>query len=348
LLAFALVLAPLSARAQVPPPAAPDADLPRIAARLNDVRALAPRAARAALEKRASAGDVPARETLAALGSRAAAAALGARLAPLDADGALRAELRNFAQTLDAARRGDAALASADKSVPQPLPVPADGDEDKQGWDNAVEVSAGAASAGGARLPATALTDQAEYNRGPWKVDLGFRALFTPDGRGAPLEGDLQADGTRVLAGNPRLRAFAGAELHRDDLMGISHDVSVHGGAEYDVLSSKKQTLTLGLGVGEGQEHHLDGQSEHHPIALAELEYELKISARAAFNEEFELEQNPLSRGDYELSSATSFIYKLSKNLAIRVAHEISSRGQPVPGYAPRRDETTIGFVLHD
>jgi hypothetical protein len=343
----ALVAASLRSSALAQSAAAPDSDLPKIARRLADVRALTPSAARAALKARADRGDAPSRELLAALQARPAAAALGARLAPLDGDGALRAELRTFAETLDAARRGGAALANADKAV-APLPAAAEAsDDDKQGWDNAAETFAGAAAAAGQRLPATGLADQAEYNRGPWKAELGFRALFTPDGKGTPVEGDLEAAGTRQLGDDPRLRAFAGTELHRDDLMGIQHDFSVHGGVEGDAIASKLQTLTFGFGLGAGQERHLDGESERHPIVLTRVEYDLKVSARAAFAEEFEFEQNPLSRGDYELSSVTSFVYKLSEKWSLRLSHEISGRGQPVPGYAPTRAETTLGLVLH-
>lgn len=346
LLAF-FVAAAVRAPAQVAPSSVPDEDLPKIAQRLVEVRALAPRAAQAALQNRADLGDVPSGEILAALISRPSAAALGARLARLDADGALRAELTTFAETLDAARRGGAALVDAEKSL-HPLPAPPASDEgDKQGWENQIETFAGAASAAAVRLPAMGLADQADYTHGPWKAELAFRSLFTPNGSAAPVEGDVEASGTRQLFGNPHLRAFAGVELHRDDLMGIQHDVSGHAGIEGDVFDTKRQTLTLGFGLGQGQEHHLDGDSEHHPIVLASVEYDLKLSARAALAEEFEFEQNPLVKGDYEMSSVTSFVYKLSEKWALRIAHEISSRGQPVPGYAPMRSETTFGFVLH-
>ncbi len=80
---------------------------------------------------------------------------------------------------------------------------------------------------------------------------------------------------------------------------------------------------------------------------MTSLEYELRLSARAVFVEEFELERNPRENGDYELSSVTSLVWKASKNFSVRAARTILERGQPVPGYAAGRAETTIGIVIH-
>jgi hypothetical protein len=341
---FALAGSPARPQAA---PTAPDAELPQIAQALRQTGALAPKAARDALKARAQAGDAAARDLLAALESRDAAVKLGARLASLDASGSLGGRLLELETTLEAARRSDAALAAAngDKSLP-PLPNPETpkAPEDEQGWEKAVEVFAGAASAGRFRLPATGVAGEAEYTHAPWKLELGGRGLVTPDAQGLPLEGDLSADLSRQILG-PRVRAVVGADWHRDDLMGIQRDSGVHAGLEGDLISSARQTLTLGFGYGLTSERHGDGTSEAHPITLTQLEYDLKLASRLAFQQQFELDQNPRDRGDYEIESVTSLVYKLSKDFALRFAHEFSGRGQPVPGFAPRRNETTFGLV---
>jgi hypothetical protein len=343
LVALALAASVCSARAQAAAPV-PDAELPKIADLLKRTGSLAPSAVRDALKARAASGDAAARDLLAAVASRGAADALGARLAGLDADGALRGRLRELETVLEAGRRGDAALARAagDKSLP-PLPEPKAPDGE-QGWENSVEVFAGAVAAGRFRLPATGVAGQAEYARDPWKLELAGRGLVTPDAQGLPLEGDLSADLSRQILG-PRLRAAVGADWHRDDLMGIGRDAGVHAGLEGDLLATSRQTLTLGLGYGLTSERHGDGTSEAHPITLTQLEYDLKISSRLAFQQQFEWDQNPRDRGDWEIASVTSFVYKLSKDCALRLAQAYSGRGQPVPGFAPRRNETTFGVV---
>ncbi|HWX10245.1 MAG TPA: DUF481 domain-containing protein [Gaiellaceae bacterium] len=341
-LAFAsvLALAATAARAQTSPVAAtPDAAL---AGRLQAVAALPPRAARAAL---VAASDAPSRELLAALDRIELRAPLLARLAPSDPDGSLRESFRILSAALDAARRGDAALTKiGDKSL-EPLPA-GPGDPAEEGWEHRTEVFAGAASAGGRRYPATGLAHESEWTKGPWKVELGARGLISPNGDGFPLDGDLEATASRRIAKTP-FSLFAGTELHRDDLMGISYDVSAHGGVETALLETKRQTLAFDLGLGSGAERHMNGESERHPIILTSVEYELKLSARAAFSAEFELEQNPRVRGDYELKSVNAVVWDLSKTLAVRAACTLLRRGEPVPGYAAGRSETTIGLVIH-
>jgi hypothetical protein len=330
------------ARAQSAAPT--DAELPAIAACLKTTDKIGPRAAGMALKARADSGDSAARELLAALGSRQAATELGVRLIPLDPDGSLRLRLTELATSLEAARRADVAAANAkNDKVLEPLPS-AGGDDDKQGWETAVEPFAGAASAGRFRLPAMGVAGQAEYTRDPWKLELGARALATPGAGGLPLEGDLEADFSRQIFG-PRLRAVIGADYHRDDLMGIARDTGFHAGLEGDIVATARQTLTLGLGLGAASEHHLDGQSEHHPITVAELEYDVKLATRLAFQQQFEVEQNPREGTDHEYVSITSLAYKLSKEFSLRLSHEFSGRGQPVPGFAPSRSETTLGLV---
>ena len=337
-----LALAAPSARAQTLPAIA--AENAGLADRLRAVATLPPRDARAALAARADA-DAPSRDLLAALDRSELRAPLLARLAPADPDGSLRETFRILATTLDAARRGDAVAAKIGDKAFEPLPGgPKDSDE--EGWEHRTEVFAGAASAGGRRYPATGLAHESELTKGPWKVELGARGLISPNGNGLPLDGDLEATASRRIAKSP-FRLFAGAELHRDDLMGIAYDVSAHGGLETSLLETKRQTLAFDLGLGSGAERHMNGESERHPIVLTSLEYELKLSARAVFAEEFELEQNPRQRGDYELKSATSLVWNLSKNLAVRGAYTLLERGQPVPGYVPGRSETTVGILIH-
>jgi hypothetical protein len=345
LFTFVLTFASLSASAQERMPSAPpDSDLSEIAARLKDVMPLAPSAAEASLRSRADSGDDRARELLTALRARASAAALGDRLAPLDTDGALRYELRSISAALGAARRGAAVLADAEKAAAPRGEADAN-DDDNPGWSNEAAAFAGTTGASGRRLPASGLADEARHVKGPWKTTFDAEALFASDGKGTASQADLGAETTRELP-FPRLRAFAGAELHHDDLLGIRHDASVTAGIEGDAYQSKRQTLTLGVGVGAGQEHHADGTSERHPILLTQFEYDLKLSAHAAFSQFIDFEQNPLEKGDYETSSMTSFVYRLSRTCSLRLVQDLSRRGQPVPGYAPQRSQTLLGLVF--
>jgi hypothetical protein len=335
-IAFAclLALAPSASRAQTTPAAG-------LAERLRSIASLPPRDARAELAARA---DAPSRDLLAALDRAELRAALLARLAPSDADGSLREEFRVLAASLDAARRGDAAAGKIGDKPFEPLPGgPKEGEED--GWEHRTEVFAGAAAAGRQRLPATGLAHESELTKGPWKVELDARGLVSPNGQGLPLDGDAGATVSRRIGKSP-FRLFAGTDIHRDDLMGIDFDVAATAGVETALLATKRQSLAVDLGVGTGAEQHMNGEFERHPILLSSLKYELKLSARAAFAQEFELGQNARQRGDYELRSMTAVVWDLSEHLAVRAAYTLLRRGEPVPGYAPQRSETTLGLVL--
>lgn len=344
-LAVSLLIPAVRVSAQVPPPPTAPASGLAIASLLRSLRGLEPRAAEARVRSLAETGDAAARETLTALEHRETRPAFELRLAPFDEAGGLTASFRDLAAALEAAKRGDAAKAVLqDKRGPL---TPPPGGEDKDGWEHGVEVFAGATGVPGRRLPAAGVTYEGEYNKGPWRLATGARGLFAPSGSLLPSDGTLEAEGSRKLGDSP-YRLFAGAELHRDDLLGMARHFSAHTGVEADLLDSKRQTLSASFAAGGATEKHLDGETESHPLTLTALDYSLKLSARAAFRQQFELESNPRSPKDYEFLSITSVVYDLSKNLSIRAARLFTRRGEPIPGYADRRDETTVGLVLRN
>jgi Protein of unknown function, DUF481 len=341
---LALAAAPLAAQTVPAGTTAPAAGA-ELADLLRALKGRAPRDAEARIKALAESGDASAQALSEALSRREARPPLLLELAPFDADGSLSADFRILAASLEAAHRGDAAASLVGEDKHGPLPG-GPGEEEKEGWEHRTEVFAGATGVPGRRLPATGFAQESEYNKGPWKAELGARGLFAPTGSGLPSDGTLEATGSRKLGSSP-FRLFAGAELHRDDLMGLSRHFSAHAGVEAEILDTKRQQLTASFGAGGATEKHLDGESERHPLTLTSLEYALKVSARTAFHQELELESNPRSRKDYELKSVTAFVYDLSEHLSVRAARVFMKRGDPVPGYASRRNETTIGLVLH-
>jgi len=337
--------APMALAQTAPVPAAASDAAP--AERLRAVEALAPRDAEARLKAQAEAGDEASREILAALGRREAAVKLESRLLALDPTGATVERFRDLARTLAAAHRGDAAAAKLDDKALGPLPdAPNAPEEEVAGWEHRTEAFAGTSATPSGRVPAAGFAQESEYNRGPWRAELGARALFAPGGRLLPSDGTVEAKGSRRIGEGP-FRLFAGAELHRDDRMGLATHLSLHGGVEAEILDSERQQLSAGFGVGAATEKHLTGESEKHPLTLSSLEYALKITAKAVVHLEAELESNPLARSDYELKTVGSVVYDVSKNLAVRLARQLTVRGEPVDGYAGRRSETTLGLIIH-
>ncbi len=345
LVAVSLLTVALPVRAQTAPsaPTAP-ASGTALAERLRALRGREPRDAEARLKALADQGDAAAAELLAALAHSGSRPAVEAKLAPFDKDGLVN-DFRALAKSLEAAHRGDRA---ADIVKTGPLP-PAPGEGDKQGWEHRLETFAGATSANGdhgMRVPAAGMAYEGEYNRGPWKAELGARGLLAPTGFLAPSDGTLEATGYRKLGDSP-FSLFAGAELHRDDLMGLAQHFSLHAGVQASIIDTKRQELNVAFGVGRATEQHIGGDSEKHPLTLTSVEYNLKLAARTVFRQEFELESNPKSGKDYEFKSVTSVVYDLSKSLALKFTRQFVRRGDPVPGFASDRTETTIGLVLH-
>ena len=346
-LIFAVVLgaaAPVAFAENAPSNAASTAAL---ADRLVSIEKMAPREALAKLKARGESGDAPSRKLAAALQDNKQAREMEVRLFEADTTGALTERFKVLAKALEAARRGDAALAIIDEKSLGPLPgAPKGPGVEKDGWEHRTEIFAGASGTADGRLPATGLSQESEFTHGPWKVELGARALFAPTGKLLPSDGTLEAKGSRKIGDSP-FRLYAGAELHRDDLMGLERHVSVHGGVAADIVDTERQQLSASFAGGAATEKHLGGGTERHPLTLTTVEYALNVSAKAVFHQEFELESNPRVRKDYEFKSVTSMVYDLTENLAVRIAHQFVKRGEPVEGYAGRRSETTIGVVIH-
>lgn len=350
LVAASLLASAPIARAQTAPPApaAPASGLAFIDL-LKALDGRPPRDARTRLEALAAGGDAAAKELLMALDHKEARAGVEFKMSPFDKNGAAVADFRALTKALDAAHRGDRATAlinGDDKRGPLP---PAPGEEDKDGWEHRAEVFAGATAANGdhgMRVPATGVAYEGEYNHGPWKAELGARGVFAPTGFLAPSDGTIEATGYRKL-GQSRFSLFAGAELHRDDLMGLAQHFSLHSGVQASILDTKRQELNVAFGVGAATEQHIGGDSEKHPLTLTSVEYNLKLAARTVFHQEFELESNPKSGKDYEFKSVTSVVYDLSRSLALKLTRQFTQRGDPVPGFASDRTETTVGLVLH-
>jgi hypothetical protein len=351
LVAVSLMGAAPNARAQTAPPAptAPASGLTLIDL-LHALNGRQPRDAEARLKALADQGDAAAKELLTALEHSDARAGVEFKMAPFDKDGAAVSDFRALTAALDAAHRGDraAAILTGGDDKRGPLP-PAPGEEDKEGWEHRIEAFAGGTAANGdhgMRVPATGVAYEGEYNRGPWKAELGARGLFSPTGFLAPSDGTLEATGLRKL-GDSRFSLFAGAELHRDDLMGLAQHFSLHSGVQASVIDTKRQQLDVAFGVGRATEQHIGGDSEKHPLTLTSVDYSLRLSARAVFQQAFELESNPKSGKDYEFKSVTAFVYDVSKNFALKLSRQFVQRGDPVPGFASDRTETTVGLVIH-
>lgn len=264
-------------------------------------------------------------------------AGVQAFLAPADGDGSLRADFIRLAPI---------GLKDASKKIGDVTAQDFGGgtdDLDKDGFEHRTEVYGGGAKFGLSFAPAAGVAHETEFKHGPWGAGAEFEGTFSPGANPMPATFSLGVSGTRDIGKSP-VFALVDFDFDHDSYLG-AQGTALRAGAGVRALDSKKQELTVSLGIGPNVEAKFNGETERFISPAVAVEYAYKLADGFKFVESLEGEFNAVHHSDIEFKAVTSGVWDLSKKLAVKASHTLKMRTEQVEGYAAERSFATLGFV---
>jgi putative salt-induced outer membrane protein len=186
----------------------------------------------------------------------------------------------------------------------------------------------------------------AEVQYKPARWTMLARAAFvtstTPAGEhGQRVDGLFRA--SRSIS--PKAELFAQMLYLQNTFAGIDSSFYPLAGVSYALFASPRQTISLRVGLGYGQESRVRTRDSGFATADSEVGYRWRFSKTAELSQDATLTLN-LSRGDdWRGASVTSVAAGLNTRFSLKMSHILNYLNEPVAGFG-RIDTITSAAIV--